>query len=164
MLNKWTKASALFFHWMRSQRQCKKNVARESFAIIPIQHLLALKLGDRTLIFLTSVSSPKLYENQWISFKEGSPHEMFGKANFSSRNLPGSRRDQSHQHKANYKGTFDFCNIDQNWVNIQEHSFHILLVAGFNTRKYEARVWDLTSNGGLTIVMNDIWISKCFIT
>lgn len=63
---------------------------------------------------------------------------MLGKANSSSRKLPGSRRNQSHQHKADYKGTFDFCNTDQNWVNSQEHSTHVLLVAGYiipeNTR------------------------------
>lgn len=118
MLNKRTEASALFFTEWEVKRQCKKPVARNSFVITPIQHLLALKLGERTLTFLNSVLSAKLHENSWNSFKEGSPHEMFGKANFSSRNLPGSRRDQSHQHKTNYKGTFDFCNIDQNSVNI----------------------------------------------
>lgn len=126
-----------FFTEWAVKRQCKKTVARNSLVIIPIQHLLALKLGERTLTFLTSVSSTKLNENSWTSFKEGSPHEMFGKA-FSKHFLQETyqdQRDQSHQHKNNYKGTFDFCNIDQNSVNIQERSSHVLPVTGFNTRK-----------------------------
>lgn len=82
---------------------------------------------------------------------------MSGKANFSSGNLPGSRRNQSHQHKTNYKGTFDFCNIDQNWVNIQEHFTHVLLVAGYKIPENTRLEWSAESlNGGLTSVVSDI--------
>ena len=93
MLNKWTEASALFFTEWVVKRQCKKTVARNSLVIIPIQHLWALKLGERTLTFLTSVSSTKLNENSWTSFKAGSPHEMFGKA-FSKHFLQETYQDQ----------------------------------------------------------------------